>query len=150
MREKMKYSKWMLIVSILSFSLSAHADPTKAEVTGTWYANIHNNVAESTMWLIQLKEDNTYLSLKMLCQTKKLIWVDEHKGTWKLDKTALIQMPKTHSDFNNYKEAESGEMLTFTDVTVTEDTLSYKDANQKDLTFKRHDGFFTMRCSGMM
>lgn len=146
----MKVSRWILIVSILCLSLSVKAAPSSDEVVGTWYANIHTSVSESTMWLVQLHEDNTYLSLKMLCQTKKLIWVDEQKGTWKLEKTSLIQTPQTFSDFNNYKEADSGETITYTDVTVNEDSLSYKDANQKDLTLKRHDGFFRMRCSGLM
>lgn len=146
----MKCSNWLLMVSILFLSLSVKAEPSKDALIGTWYANIHNSMSESTMWLLQLREDNSYLSQKMLCQTKKLIWVDETTGTWKLDKTALIQMPKTHSDFNKYEETDSGETITFTDVTVSEDSLSYKDANQKKLTFQRYDGFFRMRCSGLM
>ena len=146
----MKYSKWLLIVSTLLISISVKAEPSKDGLIGTWYANIHTSMSESTMWLLQLREDNSYLSQKMLCQTKKLIWVDETTGTWKLDKTALIQMPKTRSDFNKYEETDSGETITYTDVTVKEDSLSYKDANQKKLTFKRHDGFFRMRCSGLM
>ncbi|WP_266237318.1 hypothetical protein [Methylophaga sp. OBS1] len=146
----MKCSNWLLIVSISFLSMSVKAEPSKDALIGTWYANIHTSMSESTMWLLQLREDNSYLSQKMLCQTKKLIWVDETTGTWKLDKTTLIQMPKTHSDFNKYEETDSGEMITFTDVTVSEDSLSYKDTNQKKLTFKRYDGFFRMRCSGLM
>lgn len=146
----MKFLNWILSFSILSLSLSVNADPNNDEVIGTWYANIHTSASESTMWLVQLNEDSTYLSLRMVCQTKKLIWVDEHKGTWKLDKTSLIQTPHTFSDFNNYKKADSDETITYTDVIVDEDSLSYKDADQKNLTLKRDDGFFRMRCSGLM
>ncbi|AFJ02146.1 hypothetical protein Q7C_977 [Methylophaga frappieri] len=146
----MTVSKWILLVSILSLSLSAQADPSNDEVIGTWHATIHNNVTESTLWLLQLKADNTYVSLKMLCEIKKLIWVDEQTGTWELNGTSLVQMPKTYSDFNVYKESDSAKSITFSDVSVTEDELDFKDANQKDRVFKRHDGFFEMRCSGAL
>mgnify|MGYP000510015773 CR=1 FL=1 len=58
----MKYSKWLFIVSTLLISISVKAEPSKDALIGTWYANIHTSMSESTMWLLQLREDNSYLT----------------------------------------------------------------------------------------
>ena len=139
-----------VMASILCWPHHLYAVANDQQLIASWYSNTFNNIDETTKRLLQLMEDQSYVSIKLLCSSKKLVWVEEHSGTWKLDKNTLVLMPQHYNGFNGVKQAEAGTTLIYTDITLTDGAMSLKEPEQTEIIFQHYNGNFSMRCSGLM
>jgi hypothetical protein len=142
------FSRNHLLLLCLScvITVPALAEPTKDDLTGTWYSE--RKQGEETMkWLSRRMDDNNYAALFLICEGKNVSWVQKERGTWEVADGDLVETMYSKEDMNGPQQAPEGIKTSYTNLDLQEKNLQYiKKGTDKSFNFNRVEDGFQIRC----